>query len=855
MSFITLDSETIGFHGAMCLLQWSDSGDETKPVNLHSIFTEKIKDTLEIIEYIIHHPGGVLGFNLAFDHFHVSKTYNTLKLLPPDAYPIDIIDDMGVAEKLARDGACLRPVKAFDLMLHARKGPYQNLMSRDPIRIRRVPRILAPLLAEELEKRLMLRPIFFAKKAKQSTSHWRIIDIPLDNDFVHLELGFAPDGGMKALATDALEIPESESLVYADIKIQDKFLPTEFAYAPFATAVGKPGKWNNAWCEVAQHHITHWIYNELARKYAERDVTLPIRMWKKWGCPEFGDRDSELAIAVGSGRLKGYAVNLKGIEVLRKKAAKKKLLFPIHPARIMTYISEVLSEEEKMCLEDEHGRPSTKKQVLEEIAKQRIDDKVCVKCAGKKFVHCNEQKCRCKAEKCSRCKGTGTEPSEAAIRADGCLGSKKAKKEEELYDKILIAGRLHANFNVIGARSGRKSGGGNTDGKSRGKKNSAKKKKKHKHTKGKAGSINPQGIQKKKLVKAQFQIAFTDGMLRYLELPPRIAARCHCPVCKEFSDGESEEEILVGGDFDAFEVTIADAYYEDPQLHKDLISQATGRDGKPLFDEKGQPVKVKIHAIIGSMVYKPKTYWEIIDTDGADVDLYTRAKSAFFALIYFGNAFTLASRLNIDEVLGEAAYQEIMRRYPVMDQKRKVFYDRYCPARQPGGIGTRIEWNDPWDFVESMLGFKRFFTLENMICKALFDLGEKPPPAWRKFKFKVMRKDREQSASGAVQSAIFGAMFQLQGANMRAAGNHKIQSTGAELTKILEHRLWALQPCGIHKWHVRPMNIHDELMCPIMRKLAKRSKQIAEAFVEEYKSLIPLLGIKWKLFLSCWGAK
>lgn len=875
----------------MVLLQWAQGEDG--PVSLHSIFETPIKETLNLIEFIVHNKEGILGFNLVFDWFHLCKTYNTLRLLPHDAYPIEIIDKMALAEKDARDGPCLRPQKVLDLMLFARKGPYQNTMNRDPIKIRRVPRVLAPLLVEELEKRVKLRAIFFAKKKKDTEKHWRIVEIKGDTDFVHVELVFAPTSAMKALATDALEIPPEESLVYSDVEIDRKFYPIEFAYAPFASAVGKPGRWNGAWPDVVQHHITHWGYNKLARLYAERDVTLPIRLWKKWGSPEFGDRDSELAIAAAAARLKGYAINRKGIEFLRKKAAKKKLTAPISPKKTMQYISEVLSEEELICLEDEFGKPSTKKQVLEEIAKQRTED-TCPKCQGKRFAHCDNIKCVCKSEKCSRCKGSAFEPTKAALRCEECLAARKAKKDEELYDKILIAGRLHASFNIIGARSGRKSGGSNTDGKSTGKKSSANKKK---GIKKKGGSINPQGIQKKKLVKAQFQIAFTDGMSKIYEIGNNYTSLCSCAVCKENSIGfdaeikdnkyevkfdnllsiayitqpnedlekcldtvferiqgelkwivsGAEEEILVGGDFDAFEVTIADAYYEDPQLHKDLTAQANGRDGLPLFDEKGKPVKVKIHAIIGSLVYKPKTYWEIIDTDGKDVDLYTRAKSAFFALIYFGNAFTLASRLNIEPELGEAAYQEIMRRYPVMDKKRKIFFDRYCPMKQPGGLGTRVYWEQPWDFVESMLGFKRFFTLENMICHALFDLGEKPPGEWRKFKFKVVRRDREQSASGAVQSAIIGACFQLQNANMRAAGNHVIQSTGAELTKILEFRLWALQPKGIYRWHIRPMNIHDELMCPVMRKLAKKSKQIVDEFLKEYKKLIPLLGMKWKV--------
>jgi hypothetical protein len=849
LSFITFDTETVGFHGPIVLLQWAE-GDG--PVQLHSVWTEPIHETLDLIEYIVYHKGGVLGFNLTFDWFHMCQLYTTLKLLPRDAYPVDIIDEYAKMEPLARDGPCLRPQKALDLMLYARKGPYQNTMNRDPIMLRKVPKVLAPLLIEELEKRVKLKPIFFAKKKKQTDKHWRIKELDEYPDFVDVILEFAPTSAMKAIATDALEIPENESLVYADVEVDPQYRPVEFAYAPFALAVGKPGKWNKAWPDMIHHHITHWGYHELARKYAERDVTLPIKLWNKWGQPEFGDRDSELAIAAGASRWKGYAVNLKGIDALRRRAAKKKTQAPLHPRKIIDYVAAALAEEELICLQNENGRPSGKKQVLEEIAKQRIPDQPCSLCAGKRYKHCSNDKksCICKGEKCERCKATGTEPTEAALRSELCLGAKKAKKQEELYEKILIAGRLHANVNIIGARSGRKSGGGNTDGKSAGRKQN-----KIKGQKKKGGSINPQGIQKQKLVRAQFQIAFTDGMSKVLGLPPRSNRPCECEVCKKWADGFDEEETLVGGDFDAFEVTIADAYYQDKQLREDLTAQATGRDGKPLFDSKGKPVKVKIHAIIGSLVYKPLGYWDIIDTDGTDQDLYTRAKSAFFALIYFGTAYTLATRLVIDPENGEAAFQEIMRRYPVMDKKRKIFYERYCPMKQPGGIGTKVFWEEPWDYVESMLGFKRYFTLENTICRALFELGEKPPAAWRNFKVKVIRREREQTASGAVQSAIIGATFQLQNANMRAAGNHVIQSTGAELTKILEADMWELQPRGIYRWHIRPMNCHDELMCPTMKKLAKRTQAIASGFLDKYRSLVPLLGIKWKTGITSWAGK
>ena len=97
---------------------------------------------------------------------------------------------------------------------------------------------------------------------------------------------------------------------------------------------------------------------------------------------------------------------------------------------------------------------------------------------------------------------------------------------------------------------------------------------------------------------------------------------------------------------------------------------------------------------------------------------------------------------------------------------------------QPGGIGTKVVWKDPADYAETMLGFRRYFTLENRIARAIFDLARKPPKHWKDCKVKVVRRDRVQTAGGAVSSALYGAAFSMQAANMRAAANHEIQSPG-----------------------------------------------------------------------------
>ena len=154
-----------------------------------------------------------------------------------------------------------------------------------------------------------------------------------------------------------------------------------------------------------------------------------------------------------------------------------------------------------------------------------------------------------------------------------------------------------------------------------------------------------------------------------------------------------------------------------------------------------------------------------------------------------------------------------------------------------------------------MLGFKRYFTLENMICKTLFDLAQKPPTAWKAIKIKVTRRERVQTASGAVQSALYGAAFQIQAANMRAAANHVIQSTGAQITKRLQRQIWEIQPAGIHSWRTRPMNVHDEVMAITNPAYTKDVERVVNETVESFRPKVPLIQMKWLTNVKSWAEK
>lgn len=764
---IYLDTEGCGLHGPTVLIQYAEDDED---VNLHSVWLTPIKETLQLIEYIVLHEGGVCGFNLTFDWFHLCQLYTTLRLLPIHEKPINLITEYALKEPEARFGPCLKPVTAFDIMLHARKGPYQSTMNRKDIRIKRVPTALAWELVKELNAKIPLKDIYFARK-QDVKKRWEVEDIFDDfndiiPDFKHVVLRFAPSSALKALAADALGIDTSSIKLFSDVEPYGK--PVELGYAPFALAIGTPKNWKGAWPEIIETHISHWSFNSLAREYAADDVIYLQKLYTYFGRPKIGDDDSILACLVGAVRWRGFAIDIDKIRILRDRIIihneilRKKFNYNA-PAVCKKYLMEVMDETEKLIL-----RKGTKAVYLEGIAKWKLSE-VCDQCRGMGCEHCVDGLIET------------SQRHLAAIRASEILEARRGTKEVELYDKLITAGRFHTSFSIIGTFTSRMSG---------------------------ADNLNPQGIKKGEEVRSCFPLADNDL-------------------------------VLCGGDFDSFEVCLADAVYADPELRKDLMS------GK------------KIHALFGTYLFPGKSYEEIYATKDLkdELNLYGRAKNGVFALLYGGESYTLQNRVGITAEAADAGYQKWIQKYKVWGQERKKYFDLFCSMRQPGGIGTRVEWHTPADYIESMFGFKRYFTLENTICKTLFNLANEPPKEWLNLKIKVVRRDREQSASGAVRSALFAAAFALQAANMRAAANHVIQSSGAQKTKELQVLIWTLQPAGINRWRVQPLNIHDEIMAPTHPSIIEAEQQLVQQFLENSRPAVPLIAMEWKTNLSSWSDK
>lgn len=951
---IYLDSETCGLYSMMVLLQYAiDDG----PIRLYDVWKHPVGETLDLLEEICGYT--VVGFNLVFDWFHIQKIHSIFSLCPRNWIPEEHINQIARLEPLAQGGLCLKPANALDLLLHSRKGPYQSLMARSDIRIRRVPTPLACALRDELESRVEIDGIYFARAHDKDAPRWHVFDCKnrktgeFDPNFKDVVLRFNPAGGLKFLAEHALGY--EPKFHFQDVEPDRKFLPKELGYAPYALALSNEKRnWevykteNNvrkvvghAWPGVIQHHIDHWADNDNAREYGSDDIKYTREL-----CFHFaelagvdvlpaGDDDSVLACMVPVVRWHGFDINSQGMRELLRKARQVVKNSPVNinkPKEVRNYISECLDPTEA-----EYIATSTKKANIMAISKWEVDEpEICTKCEGEpsndpsfttfgitppcttkdlKKAYRREAKLHhpdhggdplrfkdvqtnfetalsilkggdlLKAG-CKRCNGTGTfKPvgeitgdhgnHPGAIRAWDILAVKIAAKEVELYKKLIRAKRFHASFNVVGTLSSRMSGG---DG------------------------LNAQGIKGTKDVRCMFPLAWLTEDIRdkvavILGDDPLLAK-----VLERIGEFQAIQYVLCGGDFDSFEVCIADAVYDDPDLRKALTTKvpchkcdAVGRikkcgackgkgkvkaTGKPCTaceakgrfplsradaeysecpeceecDGTGRTTK-KIHALFAMCLFPGKSYEDIVASAGTQNDMYTKGKQGVFAMIYGGDFNTLVRNLGISPEIAKAAFDTWNKWFPRSAKARDRTFKAFCSMRQPDG--TNVIWGEPADYVESFLGFRRYFTLENMITKELYNLSKKPPKEWRNCKIKVIRTPHKgvQTGGGAVSSALYGAAFQIQAGNQRAAANHEIQSPGGQVTKHVQRKLWDLQPAGIHPLYVGVMNIHDELMCVTHPSFVEKVAQVVKTTVESFRDRVPLIGMTWSKEMANWAEK
>lgn len=739
---IYIDSETCGLTGPMVLLQWAEDDGEIK---LHHIWNEKISSTLELLEYLCRHSGGICGFNLSFDWFHVNKIYNVFRVFADNGYSgIPTISAVAKVEAVAPATWCLKPQAPLDLMLYARRTAYQHTMGRKRIILRKIPTIIAPRLAALLKEQVPLPAIAFARS--KSGYRWEIE--PSKNKegqplagLSNVFLRFAGSSSLRALAHDCL----GEDKADWPLNLQ----PTECAWHPY----GQHGK--RPWAKVISAHIAMWATNEKAQYYAWKDVDLTRKLHKHFGNQPGGDTDSTLACAIGATRWRGFEIDHSKIESFIRKYTSVAASSPKAPHIVLRMLKEAASPVEAMVIQN------TRKDTLIELSKNGSTERL-------------------------------------RSVALGVRAARQARYRLGLVNRLKMLPRLHPDFKVIGTKSNRQSGGSDASGVAK-------------------GSINPQGIPK--------------GELRSLFTMADLTAG----------------EVLSGGDAKSYEVTIIDAVFSDKNLHADL--------------EAGK----NFHALMGQIWYGIKyedmmLFKEQEDTGKAAITKYAQSKAGDFAFFYGAQEDKMASVLEVDDARDSMA--RFRERYGELYAKREQVAMQFCSMRQPGGLGTKVIWAEPLEYVESLFGFRRYFTIENQICRTLFTIANSPKKVFNNEEIEscraikvVRRTDRgPQSGLGALQSSLYGAAFQLQAANMRAACNHKIQSPGGEICKEFQRALTDIQPVGIHHWHCRAFNMHDEILAVTRDDLFEKAQSVRDTVISHYRSFIPLLAWDWKR-MGHWGDK
>lgn len=270
-----------------------------------------------------------------------------------------------------------------------------------------------------------------------------------------------------------------------------------------------------------------------------------------------------------------------------------------------------------------------------------------------------------------------------------------------------------------------------------------------------------------------------------------------------------------GGDFSQFEIAIFAACYNDPKINELLMS------GK------------KIHGIWAEFLFGVP-YNEVMKGQDEPNSLYNIAKKAFFAMLYGAQTAKIAyiTSLPIEQV--KAAFEKFYNEFTKVAEAQKALEAQF-------NIFKDYKFHNTLNYVETFLGFRRSFWLEIEIERILISLLNK------EFKGNIRNKKGVLITTGqAVNSGIYSEIHQLESHMQRIAGNFKIQSPGAQMTKILQGRLNSLNSIGfIHKdFYCMTFNAHDELIVTGPR--FEETKQVVEDFINEYKIKVPFLKMKWK---------
>lgn len=766
------------------------------PVILHHLWQQPIYKTISIIEDIVNNR--VVAHNLRFDWFHLSKFYNTfIQIEDKSITPLEYLDQFGFAalvelEWNSQFGVCLRPHAAVDTLILAQKGRYQSiLMDSKPVYLRRVPRVLSHEIREELEQHTDLPGILFAGSA--NTDKWRIEERK-DETTGELDPNWV-DLKLVFTPRNGLKDLAKHILGYEPFARFDELAetrkPGEVGFAPFVKLIADD--------------------NLLVREGVDPDLTgkptWPLLVhehvahWENDADAQHYAEDDITMLRDLYGHFESPE-NDEDSELAAQVAVCRLRGFAIDLDKVRANY-----EKAKAVVANAQLNVNSPLQVKGFVA-QALDpmEQIIVHkgCDQKIIDEIKNEFTLDAVEECYCDNGTVFENTEHAMRCPRCEGVgtvgpgpmpvvKRVLHVEEIrknIKRIQLCEKLLIAKRLYASFKVIGAKSGRMSG---------------------ADDLNPQGVDRSNDMRCMFTFA-------------------------------DEGEILSGGDFSSQELSVMATAFHDEDLVRDM------QLGKSL------------HGIFATCLDDTRTYDEVMEGKDEGISwakkLYNTAKSFVYASSYGGTPEGIARRLGLQPEIAIKAYNLMMGKYPQMGHTRKTITDRFSSLTREGDKGG-FEYRPVTTYVESMYGFRRYFDTEYDIQRQILSLMENIPQAWKDDDRKVIRdtkKNRVQTLSGAIISALYGAAFSVQNRVIRAALNHLIQSASRTITMGLHYRVWELQPKGIHPFKLSLMSVHDELIVVSPQPMVPVVREAAHGYVNEIEQQIPLIAIEWAVNCPSWAS-
>lgn len=292
-----------------------------------------------------------------------------------------------------------------------------------------------------------------------------------------------------------------------------------------------------------------------------------------------------------------------------------------------------------------------------------------------------------------------------------------------------------------------------------------------------------------------------------------------------------------GGDFASFEVAIAAAVYQCPNL------QAALDGGLDLHSD----TVYRCHKISRNRGYSYANVRNAYKNGDPEITGWRKAmKAIVFGIFYFMGAQKAADSLGLTLEEAEEVLQLFYDRYPEIQTYRQDVERRFITADTENWTKDSVARME--SEVIDLLGWKRSWKFEKDVATTLWELGHGRINCGVTGTVIRTIEKGEQQINQSIRSALLGSAIAIQAAVSRQAGNTPVQASGANLCTELMARLWVEQ-------RIPMLCIHDELIMSAHPNFqVEKVQNTIKVWEAERRPLVPSLKFEYKN-LQYWSDK